>query len=87
MSQYECIWDRIKKLPKQEAETQGIKIIAHRALQSRIVKAVQKRKLIDVGYKLLLGNNHARLSVFRKGAEVTFFLTIYPPAKVTSDML
>lgn len=68
-SMYYPIWDRLKR-EKQ------ISITANRLLHSRIVKAVTKRKWLDVGFKLEIEPSIAILSHARKHSVLTFFLEI-----------
>jgi len=72
-SEYDPIWNQLKaskQRPKQ------VSIAANRLLHARIVKAVKKRKWLDVGYKLEIEPRIATLSHSRSGSKLTFFLTL-----------
>ena len=72
-SEYDPLWNALKastKKPKQ------VSIAANRLLHARIVKAVKKRKWLDIGYKLQIEPRIATLSHTRDGSKLTFFLTI-----------
>lgn len=75
--QYQPIWDKLKSLPKIDAETKGVSITAPPALHRRIIKAVKKEKWLDMGYKILLKENddrEAMLHFKRAGSIITFYL-------------
>lgn len=75
MRKYETIWVRLKELSRKDAETKGISISAPRPLHKRIIKAVNKEKWKDIGYKLELEDRVATLSHTRDGVILTFRLT------------
>ena len=68
-SMYDPICDRLKK-DKQ------VRITAKRLLHPRIIKAVTKRKWLDVGFKLEIEPAIAIMSTSRKHAILTFHLEI-----------
>lgn len=72
---YDPVWERLKALPKKEAASRGVSINAPRHLHARILKAVVKRKWLDVGFKLAVSPAHATLTHASKGVILTFFLT------------
>jgi len=68
ISYYDPIWDALKR-DKQ------VSISVNRALHPRIIKAVKKRKWLDVGYKIIIEPRIATLSHAREDSKLTFFLT------------
>ena len=77
-SEYDPIWTGLKaseKKPKQ------FSITANKALHPRIIKAISKRKNLDVGYKIELEPKKALLSHSRDGSKLTFYLTF----SITAD--
>jgi hypothetical protein len=68
-SEYNPIWNQLKRDKK-------VSITANRALHPRILKAVKKRKWLDIGYKLSIEPRTALLSHARNGSILTFFLTL-----------
>ena len=79
-SEYTPIWNALKasdKVPKQ------VSITANRLLHPRIIKAVTKRKWLDLGYKLQIEPRHSILTHTCNGSTITFFLTFYISDSVT----
>jgi hypothetical protein len=73
-SQYDPIWNALKAskdFPKQ------ISITANRLLHPRIIKAVTKRKWLDIAYKLQIDPKTAILTHVRDGSKLTFILTYH----------
>lgn len=73
-SQYDAIWNTLKvsdKVPKQ------VSITANRLLHPRIVKAVTKRKWLDLGYKIQIEPKTAIMTHKSSGSILTFFLTYH----------
>lgn len=68
-SQYSPIWDALKR-------DGTVSITAHRALHPRILKAVKKRKWLDLGYKMEIEPRYAILSHSRSFAILTFYLEL-----------
>lgn len=66
---YTPIWSQLKK-------DKEVSLTANRLLHPRIIKAVTKRKLLDVAYKLEIEPRIAVLSHARKNSILTFFLEI-----------
>ena len=74
-SEYTPLWEAIKastKSPKQ------VSIAANRALHPRIIKAIQKRKNLDIGYKLQMEGKRAILYYIRDSSKLTFILEFFP---------
>ena len=69
VSQYQQIWNALKK-------DGTVKLTAPVVLHRRIVKAVIKRKYIDVGFKFLVGERgkKAKLSYSSVGSIIEFKL-------------
>lgn len=67
MRDYEPIWLQLKLKGT-------VTVTAHKALHRRVIKAVQKEKYGDLGYKLLLSERGkiARLKYKKQGALLTF---------------
>ena len=73
-SEYDAIWNSLKaskEVPKQ------VSIAANRALHPRILKAVKKRKWLDIGYKIQIEPKTSILTHSRDGSKLTFFLTYH----------
>ena len=73
-SEYDPIWNALKasdKVPKQ------VSITANRLLHPRIVKAVTKRKWLDLGYKIQIEPKTAIMTHKSSGSILTFFLTYH----------
>ena len=75
MRQYEPIWNKLKSLPRKEAETKGVSLTAPRPLHGRIIKAVKKEKWMDLGFKLTIEPRESTLFHARKNSVLTFFLS------------
>jgi hypothetical protein len=75
MRDYQPIWIKLKSLPRDKAETEGVSIIANRNLHPRILKAVVKEKWMDMAYKLANEKYNAILSHKKEHSKLTFFLT------------
>lgn len=75
MRQYEPIWQKLKSLPREEANKVGVKITAPRALHRRIIKAVKKEKWMDIGYKIQIEPMVATLELTRSNSILQFTLT------------
>lgn len=69
MSMYNPIWDTLKI-------TQVASLVANRNLHARIIKAVTKRKWLDLGYKMSIEPKVALMSHTRKGNTLTFYINI-----------
>jgi hypothetical protein len=67
MRQYEPIWRQLKT-------KKVVSITANRALHPRIIKAVIKEKWLDVGYKLEIEPDWAKLSYTIRHSVITFSL-------------
>jgi len=76
MRQYEIIWNKLKNLPAEQAEGEGVSVTASRPLHARILKAVKKEKWFDIGYKILLNDKRAVLTHTRSHSIITFYLTV-----------
>lgn len=72
-SRYQPIWDKLK------AELSAT-IVAPPHLHKRIIKAVIRRKDIDLAYKFICSNSHKRAKLIYeiKGNAITFSLKFYP---------
>ena len=73
-SEYDGIWNALKAskdFPKQ------VSITANRLLNPRIIKAVTKRKWLDLGYKIQIEPKTSILTHTSKGSVITFFLTYH----------
>jgi len=72
-SRYQPIWDTLKQ--KHVA-----KLVAPEVLHRRIIKAVTKRKNVDLAYKVLCGEQHRKavLNHSTEGNTITFSLTFIP---------
>lgn len=70
-SKYSPIWESLKK-------DKSCRITAPTPLHARIIKAVIKRKDLDLAYKLELGeaNSRARLGYARNGSIIRFWLVV-----------
>lgn len=76
-SEYTPLWEAIKastKSPKQ------VSIAANRALHPRIIKAIIKRKWLDLGFKIMLSDTEQKAILYnvRDGSKLTFILEFYP---------
>jgi hypothetical protein len=71
-SEYDPLWNALKA---SNEKPKRVSITANRLLHSRIVKAVKKRKWLDLGYKLEIHPRIATLSHTRSGSILTFYLT------------
>lgn len=76
MSIYDPIWEKLKA-----AKT--VSLVADRKLHPRIVKAVKKRKYLDLAYKINTEPLVPVLSHTRNGNTLTFFLTLTSPVRLT----
>jgi hypothetical protein len=74
-SEYDPLWNALKSAPLIKG-VKSVSIAANRLLHPRIIKAVKKRKWLDVGYKLEIEPRIATLSHARNGSKLTFFLTL-----------
>lgn len=79
---YDPIWEKLKELPIKEAETVGVKITANRLLHPRIIKAVTKRKLLDIGFKVQIHPMWTVLHPNSAGAIIHFTLEYKAPEKL-----
>lgn len=68
-SQYDPIWSKLK-------QNGTVSITAHRAFHPRILKAVKKRKWLDLGYKYEISPRYAVLSHTSRYAILTFYLEL-----------
>lgn len=80
-SEYTPLWEAIKasnKSPKQ------VSIAANRALHPRIIKAIIKRKWLDLGFKIQLEDSKKKAILYhvREGSKLTFILEFYPEKSV-----
>jgi len=73
-SEYDSIWTALKASPEFPKR---VSITANRLLHSRIIKAVTKRKWLDVGYKIQIDPKTSILTHSIKGSVITFFLTYH----------
>lgn len=71
MSLYDPIWNNLKLKGR-------IDLVANPKLHARIIKAVKKRKWLDMSYKLQIEPNIAFLGHARDGNKLTFILRIQP---------
>lgn len=80
-SKYEVIWQKLKA-------DKHCAIAAPIPLHARIIKAVIKRKDVDVGYKLQLLDKRkkVRLSHICESSRVRFFLTEYDSSLKNIDI-
>jgi len=76
ISDYDPIWFKLKR-------DRVVSITANRLLHPRIIKAVTKRKWLDIGYKLQCDPLYAKLHVSRKGSVITFSLSFHQAAPIT----
>lgn len=67
--QYQSIWNKLK-------QNKSASIAAPSVLHRRIIKAVQKEKNMDLGYKLQLEPRHAILFNSKNNSIITFYLKI-----------
>jgi hypothetical protein len=79
-SVYDPIWDKLKAAPIINGVKQ-VSITANRLLHPRILKAVMKRKWLDVGYKLQIEPRIAKIAHTRKNSVLTIYLTL----SITAD--
>lgn len=72
-SRYQPIWDTLK-------EKRHAKLVAPAVLHKRIIKAVIKRKDVDVGYKFLCAEQFkkARIKYKTTGNIIEFYLQFVP---------
>lgn len=61
-------------MPKEEAATKGLSIVANRLLHPRIFKAVMKEKWMDMGYKLRNDPYTAIMTHRSEYSKLTFYL-------------
>jgi hypothetical protein len=78
-SQYQPIWDTLKN-------NGYCRITAPKELHKRIIKAVMKRKNIDVGYKVLLESKNIRqeLRYTTEGSIINFTLISFDTFSLTN---
>lgn len=77
VSEYSPLWEQLKNSePKVQGVThiRSIRITAPRSLHKRIVKAVIKRKWLDLGHKIMLDSRKDILYHTREASMITFFL-------------
>jgi hypothetical protein len=74
MSMYDPIWDAIKSSPNHTKS-----VVVNRNLHARIIKAVKKRKWLDIPFKVSIEPKTSWLSISRSGNTLTFHLSIYYP--------
>jgi hypothetical protein len=74
-SRYQPIWDALKTNRNHKAE-----LVAPVVLHRRIIKAVIKRKDVDLSFKFECAEQHrkARLGYRIEGTKITFYLTFIP---------
>ena len=77
-SEYDPIWNQLKA---SKATPKKVSIAANKLLHPRILKAVKKRKHLDVGYKLEIEPRIALLSHKSTNSVLTFYLTLDLTAK------
>lgn len=73
-SEYDPIWEALKASPRLPKTTS---ITANKILHNRILKAVKKRKWLDIGYKIQIDPKVAKLTHKRDGSKLTFILTFH----------
>lgn len=73
-SMYKPLWEKLKA-------DKRVSVTANKALHPRIIKAVKKRKWLDIGFKLQIEPNRALLSHARQHSILTFFLELKSPPK------
>ena len=73
---YYPIWNKLKSLPRKEAEEVGVSLIINRAFFARVLKAVVKEKWMDIGFKILMYESGYRTTLMHKKelGKITFFL-------------
>lgn len=72
----------LKKLPKEEAKCIGVSVTARKHLHPRIIKAVNKEKWMDAGYRLALADKYVRATMFAKSRySVLTFVLIFTPSE------
>jgi len=75
-SRYDVIWDALKA-DRSSHHPKGVQVSAFPSLHARIIKAVKKRKLIDLAYKYECLEKHKkvpRLDCKIDGNVITFKL-------------
>lgn len=70
MSMYDPIWDTLKA-------NLTASVVVNRHHHARIIKAVKKRKWLDLGFKLRIEPQIATLSHVRSGNTITFYLHLH----------
>lgn len=70
-SMYSPIWEKLK-------QDKVVSITTNRRLHSRIIKAVIKRKWLDLGYKLKIAPKTAIITTSHNNSILTFHLEHYP---------
>jgi hypothetical protein len=81
LSEYDPIWNALKA-------TGQVSVTANRLLHPRIVKAVVKRKWLDIGFKLQIEPRTAILYHSREHSVLTFHLEFFPkppPKQITVE--
>jgi hypothetical protein len=78
ISEYDPIWAQLKA---SETTPKKVAISANRLLHPRILKAVKKRKNLDIGYKLEVDPKIPVLSHISENSKLTFYLLLLPSAK------
>ena len=72
-SEYDPIWSSLKA---SKATPKKVSIAANALLHPRILKAVKKRKNLDIGYKIEIEPRTALLSHVSSKSKLTFYLTV-----------
>ena len=76
MSLYDPIWNALKDSP---GPIHTKSVVVNRNLHARIIKAVIKRKWLDVGFKVAIEPKIAHLTYTREGNTITFYLSVVYP--------
>lgn len=74
MSMYDPIWNTLKSSPTHTAS-----VVVNRHHHARIIKAVKKRKYLDLAFKINIEPKVSWLFTTRSGNTLTFHLSIYYP--------
>lgn len=76
ISEYDPIWFALKR-------DRVVSVTANRLLHPRIIKAVTKRKWLDIAYKLQCDPLYAKLHVEQTNSIIKFSLSFHPASTIT----
>lgn len=72
MSMYDSAWNELKT-------KQTCSLVVNRHLHARIIKAVIKRKWLDIAYKVSIEPKISHLTYQKSGNTITFHLSVVLP--------